>query len=280
VSEPARIQEGMPERRWAERPRRTPWWLAVAVSGLILGPYAVLVLLSLGSGWTFPRLVPDRLDFMPWRNLLADKHGLSRAILTSLGLSLAVAILSTAGGLVAGRALRRTTFGFWRFAAYLPFVISPVIAGVVLYDMLVRLRLAGTAAGVILVQVIFATAFASVYFSELWSPRTDRLESLVKNLGGGTWQVWRHAVLPQAASLITVCLLQTALFSWLDYGLISVVGGGQVETITMRVFAYIREASVNQAAAASLVLVGPALAICLGSGLLLWLGFASWEKDR
>ena len=37
-----------------------------------------------------------------------------------------------------------------------------------------------------------------------------------------------------------------------------VVGGGQVETLTMRVFAYIREASVNQAAAASLVLVAPA----------------------
>ena len=259
--------------RWA-----SSWRVGAPLACLVLGPYAILVLLSLGSGWTFPRMAPDRLDFLPWRNLLADQHGLGQAIGTSLSLSLAVATLSTAGGLLAGRALRRTARGPWRFAAYLPFAISPVIAGVGLYDLLVRLQLAGTPSGVILVQAVFGIAFASVYFSELWTTRTDRLEALVRNLGGSVWQVWRHAILPPSAGLIAVCFLQAALFSWLDYGLVLVVGGGQVETLTMRVFAYIREASVNQAAAASLVLVAPALAVCRGSGVLLWLGLTAREK--
>jgi ABC-type spermidine/putrescine transport system permease subunit II len=119
-------------------------------------------------------------------------------------------------------------------------------------------NLAGTWAGVVALQTLFALSFAAVLFSELRSPRADRLEQLVYDLGGNSWAVWRHAVLPPASGLIRICFLQTALYSWLDYGLVSIVGGGHVASVTMKLFGYLREASVNQAAQASLVLLGPA----------------------
>jgi len=241
-------------------------------------PYGLLVLISFGSGWTFPTLVPDRLDFAPWRHFLSDRDDMLAAVATSAGMSLVVATLATLGGLFVGRFVRRSRSVIWRFAVYLPFVISPVVAGVCLYDLFVRLRLVGTVPGVIVVQTVFATAFASVFFSELWSPRVDRLEQLVSNLGGNRWTVWRHAVIPQLSGLIVICFLQTALFSWLDYGLVSVIGGGHVSSVTTKLFSYLREASINQAAQSSLILLGPALAAFLIAGVIFSLRPGRTEK--
>lgn len=228
-------------------------------SAILIVPYGLLVLLSLGSGWTFPHLLPDRLDFAPWKHFLSDRDGILQAVATSTCVALIVATLGTSAGLLIGRAVRRSRSLLWKVAIYFPFVVSPVIAAVSLYDLMVRLHLAGTLSGVVFTQTIFATSFAAVYFSELTSARADRLENLVRNLGGGHLAVWRHAIFPSSKGLIAVCFLQAALYSWLDYGLVALIGGGSVNALTTKLFAYIREASVNQAAQASLLLLTPAL---------------------
>ena len=69
-------------------------------------PYGLLLLLSFGSGWTFPNLSPDRMDFAPWKSIIADRDGLLTATLTSVGISLIVAVLATIMGLLIGRSLR------------------------------------------------------------------------------------------------------------------------------------------------------------------------------
>ncbi|MFM7846592.1 MAG: ABC transporter permease [Planctomycetota bacterium] len=243
--------------------RGVRWLLALA----ILAPYLLLIILSLGSGWSYAQLLPDRLDFAPWRRLAQERDGLARAFVTSVMLSVTVGVLATATGLFAGRALRRTSTWFGRWLLYLPFAASPVVLGVTLYDLLVRLQWAGTYTGVVVVQTLFATAMATVFFSTTWTPRGAQFEHLVRTLGGGRWDVWRHAIWPHARGLVLVCFVQAALYSWMDYGLVAIVGGGQVQTVTMRLFAYVREANVNQAALASLVLVVPAVAGCLLSGI-------------
>jgi putative spermidine/putrescine transport system permease protein len=184
-------------------------------------------------------------------------------------MSLLVSIPATAAGLVAGRALRRSGSSAWLFIAYLPFVLSPVVVGICLYDLLVRLGWASTLPGVIGVQFIFAFAFATVFFCEMWNPNIEKAEWLVATLGGGRWATWRHAIIPKAAGLIAVCWMQCALFSWLDYGLVSVIGGGNVRSLTLMLFAYIREASVNQAAQSGVILMIPPVAIIVCSVLVL-----------
>jgi len=238
---------------------RRPMLFVVSLAALLVTPYGLLLLLSLGSGWTFPNLRPDRMDFAPWKSILADRDGLLRAMATSAGISLIVATFATVMGLLIGRSLRQRQSPLWRILIYLPFVVSPVIAATSLYDLLVRMRLAGTLTGVVAVQVLFATSFCAVISFELWNRRTDRLESLVRSFGGNSVAVWRHVILPECRGLIGVCIVQSALYSWLDYGLVSVIGGGHVVTLTTKLFGYIREASVNQAAMSSIVLMTPVI---------------------
>jgi putative spermidine/putrescine transport system permease protein len=220
-------------------------------------PYVLLVLISVGTGWSFPVLVPERIDCSPWLRFLADRDRLGEAVVTSLLMSLIVGVVGTACGLWVGRAVRQSAGSLRRFLVYLPFVLSPVIVGISLYDLMVRVNLSSTYLGTVLVQLVFATSLAGVYFSELWTTRIDRLEQLVKSLGGGRWSVFRHATWPEASRLIAVCFFQTALFSWLDYGLVTIIGGGQVRTLTVRLFGFLREASINQAAQAAIVLLVP-----------------------
>ena len=226
----------------------------------VLLPYLLLALISSGTGWSFPMLKPERVDLSPWTRFLADRDRMGEAFATSLLMSVIVGTVGTVCGLCVGRVVRHSVKSWPRFVVYLPFVLSPVIVGISLYDLIVRLNLSSSFLGTVLVQLVFATSMTGVYFSEFWSPRADRLEQLVKCLGGGRWAVLRHAIWPSLSPVIIVCFVQAALFSWLDYGLVSVIGGGRVRTMTVMLFGFLREANVNQAAQSAIVLLLPTVA--------------------
>ena len=239
--------------------------LPYALRGLMMVgvavPYGLLLWLSLGSGWSYPHLAPDRFDARPWLTFFDGGNGLLRGVLTAAALSPAVATLSTVVGLCIGPQVR-THGGVWLYLAYLPFACSPVVVGVCVLDLFIRLGLASSLLGVFIIQSVFASAFAVILFSELWSPEINRLQQTVRTLGGSRWHSWRHAVWPRLWKLTAVCWLQTLLLSWLDYSLVSTIGGGVVPALTLGVIAYIREASINQAAQGALVLILPPI-LCL-----------------
>jgi len=243
------------------------WWRggAAPMLVLLLTPQLLLLLLSAGSGWSYPRLLPDRLDGGPWRQLLGYS-GLLQAAVTGGLLSLVSGVMSTLFGLLISRSVRRSRGVIRRLSRallLLPFVISPVVAGVCLFDLAARTGIAGSLAGVLFGQMLFGTATAAVFLSDGWSDLAERQEQLVRSFGGGSAAVWRHAILPRTRGLLLICLLQTSLLSWLDYGIVLQIGGGRVQTLTLRLFSLIRESSVNQAALAGLLLLLPALSAAL-----------------
>ena len=239
-------------------------WALVLLVGLGLVfvlPWFVLLWLSVGSGWEWPRLWPQRVDGVAWQRAFSGSH--LRALLQGAGLSLAVSLSSTAGGLLISRSFSYREGGRLRRLFFVPLLVSPVVAAGCLFDLLARLELAGTWVGVFLVQCVFGTAFAAVFLGGARVSGAERREQLVRALGGTSWAVWRHVVLPDVWRLLPLCLFQSALISWLDYGLTTVIGGGRVQTLMMRLFSQIREGSVAQAAASALLLSLPLLVVVL-----------------
>src|SRR5262245_32398759 len=114
----------MPDRDASHSPVWTLRIAAILLAVAIVAPYALLVCLSLGSGWTFPNLLPDRLDCAPWKQLLADRDGILHSVTTSLLMSLVVGLVSTGGGLLIGRAVRKAGRPVYRYLMYIPFVVS------------------------------------------------------------------------------------------------------------------------------------------------------------
>ena len=146
--------------------------------------------------------------------------------------------------------------------AYLPFAASPVILGVCLLYVYIRLGLVATVAGVVLAHTIFAYAFAVVFWVPFWNPEKRAYEDLVRTLGGTRTDALRRVLLPLVArGRCSLCFFQTFLISWFQYGLTLLVGSGKVETLPLRVYAYVGEANLGYAAVASVLLVLPPLVL-------------------
>lgn len=232
---------------------------ALVVAGCV-APFAVLTLLSVADGWTFPAAWPSAWRPGRWGEALAG--GLSVIALQSVALSLAVAVVATAGGLATGRAVARSRRPrTWLWLAYLPFASSPVVLSVGLVVWWIRAGWAGTWGGVFLAHLVFGYSFAVVFFAAFWTPRLLAYGDLVRTLGGGPVRALALGVWPVARGAAALCLAQTFLLSWAQYGLTLVVGQGRVATLPVRVFAFVGEADAGLAAVASLLLAAPPLVL-------------------
>ena len=191
-------------------------------------------------------------------------------MLRSLGMGMGVAVLATALGFATSRSVARHPRQYWRVAwLHLPFALSPVVVGVSLLYLFLRLHLAGHVAGVMLAQLVFAYAYAVILLSGFWNRQVQSLAELAVSLGAQRRQLWSRVWIPLARPLLGVCLFQTFLISWFDYALTLLVGDSQVATLTLELYQYFSSGDVRLAATCALLLLTPPLlALALNQRLL------------
>lgn len=234
--------------------------LMLTVSLALLLPVLLLALLSLSRHWPWPDLLPDSWQWTQWRELVTGRAGLFAVLARSLGLSTSVALLATGLAFPTSRAVaRHRRRGRLLALSHIPFALSPVVLGVALLYGFMRLGLAGHIIGVLAAQLIFAYAYAVILLSSFWDDRVQSLETLASTLHADRWQIWRHVLLPAARPMLGVCLFQTFLVSWFDYALVLLIGGGQVSTLTMQLYAYFGSGDLRLAATCALLLLLPPL---------------------
>lgn len=244
----------------SERPSLALRASAGLVAAIFLAPVASLVVLALATSWRATDILPEQFSFARFIDIVARRPDLVESLLLSVALSALVAVVSTAAGFVASRAVAWSRArGALTVLAYAPFAISPVVLGAALLHVLIQLGLAGTFAGVFLAQTSLCFGFAVVFFLGLWTPRMRAMQDLVRTLGGTDRQALWRALVPTSREMIFVCLAQSFLISWVQYGLTLVVGQGKVRTLPVRVYDYFFEASINDAAVVGVVLVVPPL---------------------
>ena len=237
--------------------------LLALVLALFVLPFAFLPALSLAGQWRYPDLLPLEWTLSLWTGA-TGRHWAADAA-TSLALALLVACASTAAGFISARFLAwHPKRRLWLTLAYFPYAFSPVIYAHCLKYFFNVSQLSGTFAGVLLAQFILTYPFAILLFFSHFDRRMRAMEDLVYTLGGSMWTAFRRVLVPVSRPALLVCFFQVFLISWFEYGLTSVIGLGQVRTLTIAVFQYIGEANVYVAALAACL-------ICLPPLALLWL---------
>lgn len=227
-------------------------------TGLILLPFALLTLLSLGQQWAFPRLVPGVITLDNWVSIWSTQSDLAHSLGLSLVISLSVAAIVTALSLVVSKAIAyHPARDRWLLLAYFPYMIAPIILATCLQFYFIRMDLSGKLGGVLLAQLFIAFPFGVIFFVGFWNRRMLAMEQLVATLGGTPWQTWTKVLLPVAKGAILVCFFQTFLISWFEYGLTTLIGVGKVQTLTLKVFQFVNEANIFYAALASISLILP-----------------------
>jgi putative spermidine/putrescine transport system permease protein len=235
--------------------------LALGTALTCLFPFAYLLLLSLAGQSPYPDLVPQTFGFDRWRAVFSGGDLLT-SLAISVAVSTAVALLATSAGYVSGRAVARETHpAHFLYLAYLPYAFSPVVLGACLLFFFIRLGLVATLPGVVLAHAIPAFGFSVVFWVPFWNEEKRAMEELVQTLGGTRRQALRRVLLPLSRGPWILCFFQTFLISWFQYGLTVLVGGGNVQTLPVKIYDYLGEADIGYAAVASLLLVVPPLVL-------------------
>lgn len=255
---------------------------AGTLAALLLLPLLLLLLLSLTRQWTYPTLLPNQFQSNLWRQALRGGSDLGTALIRSLVMAGTVSLLATVVGFLTSRSVGRHRRRSLLLAlAHLPFAASPIVFGTSLLYLFLRLHLAEHALGVILAQLVFAYGYAVILLSSFWNLEVEALEGLAETLGADFAQVWWRVLVPRATPLLAICLFQTFLISWFDYPLTLMIGGGQVQTLTLALFEYFSSGDFRLASVSALLLMAPPLlALSLDGRLLLSRLLSKGEEQR
>lgn len=244
--------------------QRIKWRWNIPWAFAFFTPVVFLLLLSFSLQWIFPAVFPTHWTLQQWTGLLQNRSGLLSSLLLSLLISAVVALFATSMGFWVSRTIAVHRWRKWfTFFAYLPFTLAPLVFASVVDFYFIWLKMSGSPAGVIFAQLLITFPFALLLFVDYWDIKIKSLEDLVFTLGGNQRQAFWLVTIPVSKPLLLLCLFQTFLTSWFEYGLTTVIGAGKVQTLTVKVFQLVGEANPYYAAVSSCLLMLPPLLLLL-----------------
>jgi putative spermidine/putrescine transport system permease protein len=230
----------------------------VLIAVVCIVPIVVLLALSLAQQWVYPNVLPKRFTAEAWTYIFLPDNNISSSIFVSFLIAFAVAAIATIAGFFTSKLIAYHQHkSKLLFLAYLPFILSPVIFAVCLKYYFIKMELAGTAAGVILAQLIIAYPYSTILLTSFWNNRLKQYSMLVQTLGGSGSDAFFRVIYPLAKPMLLVCFFQCFLISWFEYGLTLIIGFGKVQTLTLRVFQFLTEANIFYAALSCCLLIIP-----------------------
>ena len=244
----------------------------MAVAALItsvLLPFGVLMVWSFSTRWFYPQLWPAQWGLRAWQYVfgIAGTQILA-GLFQSMLVALVTAGISVAIGVPAGRAL-----GLYNFKGkdsisvmlMLPVIVPPLCVAMGLHLWFIRLGLADSVAGVVLVHLTFCLPYSVFVMWGVFSNYNPDYEYQARSLGANSWQILTRVMLPLTLPGIMVAGLFSFLLSWSQYLGTLIIGGGGVITLPILLFALMGSGDRPVAAAVSMVFVAPAFLALLFS---------------
>jgi putative spermidine/putrescine transport system permease protein len=245
--------------------------LRLLLTLLLVGPILALGLYALSTRWFFPQPLPSDWTVEPLLRLLSDRR--TRAALgSSLLIAGATTLLAMLIALPAARVLGLRQFRGRRAALlllFLPNVVPPLAIGMGLNILFLRLGLAGSALGVTLVHLVPVLPYAIFALLGVFARYDENYELQARSLGASGAQIWLRVIVPLLGPGIAVAALFAFLVSWSQYVLTLLIGGGQVITLPILLFAAVAGGNPTSIAGLALLFAAPpVLAIALAARAL------------
>jgi putative spermidine/putrescine transport system permease protein len=235
-----------------------------AVAGAVLLPFVPLVLWSFSGRWFYPHLLPEQWGLRAWSYVFGTAGTqMAEALLQSVQVAAAAAIISVIGAVPAGRIL-----GLYHFRGkdllsvvlLLPIIVPPLCVAMGLHLWLLRLGIAESFGGVVLVHLSACLPYAVFVMWGVFSNYNPEFEDQARSLGASPLKVIARVMLPLTFPGIVVAALFSFLLSWSQYLSTLIIGGGKITTLPILLFALMASGDRPVASAVSIVFVVPALA--------------------
>lgn len=224
---------------------------------------------------------PGELSLRWYQEFLTDARWL-RALVVSLGLAIAGALLSTTVAFLAALAVSRRQTAFTRYfevAVMTPLLFPHAALGVAMLSLLMMIGGYGTFAGLLLVHCIITLPYAYRPISVSLRKLDREMEEASMSMGARNWYTFRHVTLPLVRPGIITALLFSFILSFDEVTVTMFLVGPFITTLPVETYSFIQESGTPVVAAISTVLVVMTLLLVILLERLVGLEFFV-EPDR
>lgn len=243
---PLTATQGNPTR--GRRARHGLNWITAGLYGsaflALFLPLLVAFLWSVvdpATGWFAPDIVPRSVSLHHWQQALGDPS-IIRSIVLSLLISTVVTALTGILALPTAFALAKIPFR-WKRAVEIfilaPLIVPGIIIGIGVGTLFLRLGLAYTVIGVILVQTIGTLPFMIRILAATFEGIPDDLLYAARTLGATPAKLARHILIPLAWPGFIAGGLLSFIRSFEEFDKTFIVGAPIVQTITVKLWSYL-----------------------------------------
>jgi putative spermidine/putrescine transport system permease protein len=208
--------------------------LLVLVVGGIL---ASVVLDAFATSW-FGGWLPDGFTDRWFRAAITD-FDLPQILLATAFITLAVAAIGLVVGVPAAYVLARRRFrfkGLVQLLLLLPLLLPPITYGIPLATMLYEFRLAGTAAGVIIANLVPALPLVVLLLTPFFEQIDPNLERAARVLGASPRRVFTRVLVPLAAPGVLAAALIVIVRALALFELTFLTSGADSTTLVVALY--------------------------------------------
>jgi putative spermidine/putrescine transport system permease protein len=244
---------------------RKSLWIAAIIYLIVmlLLPFIALLPWAFSKSWYYPDLIPEQFSLRGWRAVLAPRSRLIEGFINSTVIASVVSVVAMVIGLMAGRAL-----GLYKFkgrSAIELLLLAPVIFPTIAVAMgiqvtFIRLGLANTLPGVILVHLVPTIPYVSLVMGGVFSNYDVQFEHQARVLGAGAFSTLLYVTIPIVRPGLIVAGLFAFILSWSEFLLTQLIGGGSIITLPILLFTFIRS-DIQLAATLAIIYLVPAILV-------------------
>jgi len=226
---------------------------------ILVAPLLLFITYAFSTRWFFPAPFPSEWTASTFQRAINDSRTFS-SISQGLIISILVSAFSLLLGFPAARVLGLRKFRgrqlIW-LLFFLPTVIPPLAIGMGLNILFLRIGLAGTITGVVLAHIIPTLPYTIFTLSSAFARFDENYEFQALALGASPLQSFFNVTLRMMAPSLVVAALFAFLISWSQYLLTLLIGGGQVITLPILLFAAASGGNPATIATLSLLFIAP-----------------------
>ncbi|MBG9986084.1 ABC transporter permease subunit [Facklamia sp. DSM 111018] len=206
-------------------------------------PIVILCIWTITARWPWPLLFPTHFSLRGAEEILRQSERLRKSVFSSMVISCTVAVISTIISLLTARAAVRSEGGlnkYIKLTLSLPFIIPVTVFATGIHQKMIQWGLSNTVGGIILTHLVYSLPYASFIILEAYQALGIKQEEQAWLLGANHWQAFVRIALPQLTPVMFTSLAMAYIVSFSQYFLTLMIGGGQVQTLSILIFPYLQ----------------------------------------
>jgi len=225
---------------------------------ILVFPLLILILWSITNIWPWPHVLPKSFGLRGIRYFFSPTTKSLKIMFDSIVLSTTVTIITLLVSIPAAKALGVYNFkgkSFFKVLVLAPIIVPPVAVAMGIHVAFIKVGLANTFTGVVLVHLIPTLPYAIRILTDVFEITGDRLEQQGSVLGANSTQRFFYITLPIIAPGLVSAGSLVFIISFSQYFLTFLIGGGRVITLSMVMFPFIQSGDRMMASVYSLVFI-------------------------